>query len=136
MSTADIGLSPDPKNALNDVSTMNKTMEYMAYELPVVAFDLVETRVSAQDAAVYATPNQVDEYADLGADAARRRGPAQADGCHGPPSGRGRPRLAQPGRLPTSVSTTDSPAAEEDPVHVWDRGDLPLARRSVRSLRR
>ncbi len=65
MSTADVGLSPDPKNALNDVSTMNKTMEYMAYELPVVAFDLVETRVSAADAAVYATPNRVDEYADL-----------------------------------------------------------------------
>jgi asparagine synthase (glutamine-hydrolysing) len=65
MSTADVGLSPDPKNALNDVSTMNKTMEYMAYELPVVAFDLVETRVSAGEAARYATPNRVDEYADL-----------------------------------------------------------------------
>jgi asparagine synthase (glutamine-hydrolysing) len=64
LSTADIGLSPDPKNALNDVSTMNKTMEYMAFELPVVAFELVETRVSAQDAAVYAEPNRVDDYAD------------------------------------------------------------------------
>lgn len=63
MSTADAGLSPDPKNPLNDVSTMNKTMEYMAFELPVVAFDLRETRVSAQDAAVYATPNAVHEYA-------------------------------------------------------------------------
>ena len=57
MSTADIGLSPDPKNPLNDVSTMNKTMEYMAFELPVVAFDLMETRVSAEDAAVYVEPN-------------------------------------------------------------------------------
>jgi asparagine synthase (glutamine-hydrolysing) len=65
MSTADIGLSPDPKNSLNNVSTMNKTMEYMAYELPVVAFDLVETRVSAAEAALYATPNKVDVYADL-----------------------------------------------------------------------
>ncbi|MFZ0004092.1 MAG: glycosyltransferase family 4 protein [Trebonia sp.] len=63
MSTASAGLSPDPKNPLNDVSTMNKTMEYMAFELPVVAFDLRETRVSAQDAAVYATPNDVHEYA-------------------------------------------------------------------------
>jgi glycosyltransferase involved in cell wall biosynthesis len=63
LSTADVGLSPDPKNPLNDVSTMNKTMEYMAYELPVVAFDLHETRVSAADAAVYATPNDVREYA-------------------------------------------------------------------------
>ena len=56
MSTADIGLSPDPMNPLNDVSTMNKTMEYMAFQLPVVAFDLRETRVSAADAAVYVKP--------------------------------------------------------------------------------
>jgi glycosyltransferase involved in cell wall biosynthesis len=61
MSTADIGLSPDPKNPLNDVSTMNKTMEYMAFELPVVAFDLRETRVSAQEAAIYVTPTDSPE---------------------------------------------------------------------------
>jgi glycosyltransferase involved in cell wall biosynthesis len=64
LSTADIGLSPDPKNPLNDVSTMNKTMEYMAFELPVVAFDLRETRVSASDAAVYVRPNDEREYAE------------------------------------------------------------------------
>jgi glycosyltransferase involved in cell wall biosynthesis len=63
LSTADLGLSPDPKNPLNDVSTMNKTMEYMAFELPVVAFDLRETRVSAGDAAVYVRPNDVADYA-------------------------------------------------------------------------
>jgi len=63
LSTADVGLSPDPKNPLNDVSTMNKTMEYMSFELPVVAFDLKETRTSAGDAAVYVTPNEIDEYA-------------------------------------------------------------------------
>lgn len=77
MSTADAGLSPDPKNPLNDVSTMNKTMEYMAFGLPVVAFDLVETRVSAQEAAVYAPPNDVADYADavldLLADDVRRK---------------------------------------------------------------
>jgi glycosyltransferase involved in cell wall biosynthesis len=64
MSTADIGLSPDPKNPLNDVSTMNKTMEYMAFGLPVIAFDLRETRVSAGDAAVYVQPNDEHEYAE------------------------------------------------------------------------
>jgi glycosyltransferase involved in cell wall biosynthesis len=64
MSTADVGLSPDPKNPLNDVSTMNKTMEYMAFGLPVVAFDLRETRVSAAGAAVYVTPNNEQEYAE------------------------------------------------------------------------
>jgi glycosyltransferase involved in cell wall biosynthesis len=64
MSAAHVGLSPDPKNPLNDVSTMNKTMEYMAFGLPVVAFDLRETRVSAEDAAVYAEPNDVRSYAE------------------------------------------------------------------------
>jgi len=63
LSTADLGLSPDPLNPLNDVSTMNKTMEYMAFELPVVAFDLKETRVSAGDAATYVVPNDVAAYA-------------------------------------------------------------------------
>ena len=65
MSTAEMGLSPDPKNPLNDVSTMNKTMEYMSFGLPVVAFDLHETRVSAASAAVYVTPNDVREYAKV-----------------------------------------------------------------------
>jgi glycosyltransferase involved in cell wall biosynthesis len=63
LSTADLGLSPDPLNPLNDVSTMNKTMEYMAFELPVVAFDLKETRVSADTAAVYVKANDVAAYA-------------------------------------------------------------------------
>lgn len=61
MSTADVGLSPDPKNPLNDLSTMNKTMEYMSFELPVVAFDLRETRFSASDAAVYVEPTGSSE---------------------------------------------------------------------------
>ena len=63
LSTADLGISPDPLNPLNDVSTMNKTMEYMAFALPVVAFDLKETRVSAADAAVYVEPGDVGAYA-------------------------------------------------------------------------
>ncbi|QJU54571.1 glycosyltransferase family 4 protein [Herbiconiux sp. KACC 21604] len=56
LSSADIGLSADPPNPLNDVSTMNKTMEYMAFGLPVIAFDLKETRFSAGEAAIYVTP--------------------------------------------------------------------------------
>jgi glycosyltransferase involved in cell wall biosynthesis len=63
LSTADVGLSPDPKNPLNDVSTMNKSMEYMAFELPVVAFDLRETRISVGDAGVYVEANDVEQYA-------------------------------------------------------------------------
>jgi glycosyltransferase involved in cell wall biosynthesis len=63
LSTAAVGLSPDPKNPLNDVSTMNKTLEYMAFELPVVAFDLKETRVSAGEAATYVASGDVGAYA-------------------------------------------------------------------------
>jgi glycosyltransferase involved in cell wall biosynthesis len=77
MSTADVGLSPDPKNPLNDVSTMNKSMEYMAFELPVLAFDLRETRVSVGDAGVYVRPNNIHDYAvalaELMDDEPRRR---------------------------------------------------------------
>ncbi len=58
LSSADIGLSPDPRNPLNDVSTMNKTMEYMAFALPVVAFDLTETIVSGGDAAAYVSADE------------------------------------------------------------------------------
>ena len=57
LSACDICVQPDPLNPLNDKSTMNKPMEYMALEKPVVAFDLKETRVSCGDAAMYATPN-------------------------------------------------------------------------------
>ena len=77
LSTADVGLCPDPLNPLNDLSTMNKTMEYMAFGIPVVAFDLVETRVTAGRAAVYAPPNRVGVFAKeldaLLGDAPRRR---------------------------------------------------------------
>ena len=64
LSAADIGLSPDPKNPLNDVSTMNKTMEYMAYALPSVSFDLVETRVSGEDTVLYVPSGDVAGFAD------------------------------------------------------------------------
>ena len=53
LSTADVGVTPDPVNPFNDKSTMNKTLEYMAYELPVVGFDLIENRRSAGEAGVH-----------------------------------------------------------------------------------
>ncbi len=64
LSTAAVGLSPDPKNPLNDVSTMNKTLEYMAFELPVVAFDLKETRVSAAEAGSYVPSGDIAAFAE------------------------------------------------------------------------
>ena len=64
LTVADVGLSPDPENGLNEFSTMIKTMEYMAMGKPVVGFDLAETRFSAQGAALYARPNMVKDFAD------------------------------------------------------------------------
>jgi glycosyltransferase involved in cell wall biosynthesis len=61
LSSADICVDPDPANAYNNRSTMIKMMEYMAFEKPIVAFDLPEHRVTAQQAAIYVTPN--DEHA-------------------------------------------------------------------------
>lgn len=61
LSTADVCLSPDPENPLNDVSTMNKILEYMAMGRSIVSFNLAEARVSAGDAAVYVPGN--DELA-------------------------------------------------------------------------
>ena len=63
LSTADVCLAPDPKNPLNDVSTMNKIVEYMAMSRPVVAYDLAEARVSAGDAALYAEANEPAAFA-------------------------------------------------------------------------
>jgi hypothetical protein len=63
LSTAHLGLSPDLKTPLNDVSTHNKTMEYMAFALPVVSFDLVESRLSAGDSSVYVESGDVAAFA-------------------------------------------------------------------------
>lgn len=63
LSTADVCLAPDPINPLNMVSTMNKVVEYMAMSRPLVSFDLVETRVSAADAAIYVPANDEAAFA-------------------------------------------------------------------------
>ncbi len=64
LATADVCVSPDPLNPLNDVSTMNKVLEYMACGRPIVAFDLREHRYSAGEGAAYARPNHDDDLAE------------------------------------------------------------------------
>jgi glycosyltransferase involved in cell wall biosynthesis len=63
LSNADVGVAPDPKTPMNDNSTMIKIFEYMAFELPVVLFDLKEGRRSAGPAALYASPNDPIDFA-------------------------------------------------------------------------
>ena len=64
LSTSDVCVNPDRPCEMNDISTMIKIMEYMALSKPIVQFDLREGRFSAQDAAVYADPqDQVNDFA-------------------------------------------------------------------------
>ncbi len=63
LNSIDIGVSPDPKNPMNNISTMNKVMEYMTLEKPVVQFDLEEGRASAANASLYASANDPEDFA-------------------------------------------------------------------------
>jgi glycosyltransferase involved in cell wall biosynthesis len=54
LNTADICVNPDKPTEMNNLSTMNKIMEYMALRKPVVQYDLKEGRFSAQEASLYA----------------------------------------------------------------------------------
>jgi glycosyltransferase involved in cell wall biosynthesis len=61
---------------MNQLSTMTKIMEYMACQRPIVSFDLLETRRSAGDAALYVEKEDTRMFAqalwDLLGDPARR----------------------------------------------------------------
>ncbi|PLX84654.1 MAG: glycosyltransferase WbuB [Desulfuromonas sp.] len=64
LNTAEVCVNPDVANEMNDKSTMNKIMEYMALGKPVVQFDLTEGRFSAQDASLYARKNDEIDLAE------------------------------------------------------------------------
>jgi len=64
LNAIDIGLAPDPCNAMNDISTMNKVVEYMALGKPVVQFDLTEGRRTAGGASLYAANNNPKIFAE------------------------------------------------------------------------
>jgi glycosyltransferase involved in cell wall biosynthesis len=63
LNTADVCVNPDVANDMNDISTMNKIMEYMALGKPIVQFDLTEGRFSAQAASLYARRNDAFDLA-------------------------------------------------------------------------
>ena len=76
LSTADVCLAPDPPDRMNQLSTMTKIMEYMACQRPIVSFDLLETRRSAGEAALYVEKEDPQLFAravlELLGDRARR----------------------------------------------------------------
>ena len=63
LSTADVCINPDTANDMNDKSTMNKVLEYMALGKPIVQFDLTEGRWAAQDASLYARRHDSADFA-------------------------------------------------------------------------
>jgi glycosyltransferase involved in cell wall biosynthesis len=57
LSTADVCVNPDEVNPMNDISTMNKIVEYMALGRPIVQYETREGRISAGSSSLYAAPN-------------------------------------------------------------------------------
>jgi len=64
LNTADICVNPDKPTEMNNLSTMNKIMEYMALKKPVVQYDLKEGRFSAKDASLYANCGDTTDFAN------------------------------------------------------------------------
>ena len=63
LNTADICVNPDRASPMNDLSTMNKIMEYMTLSKPIVQFELKEGRASAGEASLYAAANDTEDFA-------------------------------------------------------------------------
>ena len=64
LGASDVCVNPDKPSELNDKSTMNKIIEYMALGKPIVQFEVTEGRFSAQEASLYARPGDVADLAD------------------------------------------------------------------------
>jgi len=64
LNTADVCVNPDKPTEMNDLSTMNKIMEYMALKKAIVQYDLKEGRFSAQEASLYAIKNSTTDFAE------------------------------------------------------------------------
>ena len=64
LNTADVCVNPDLPSEMNDKSTMNKIMEYMAFGKPIVQFTLKEGKFSAQEASLYAENTSIEDFAE------------------------------------------------------------------------
>ena len=64
LNTADICVNPDKPTEMNNLSTMNKIMEYMALKKPIVQFNLKEGKLSAQNASLYAENTSTSDFAE------------------------------------------------------------------------
>ena len=120
LNTADVCVNPDVANDMNDKSTMNKIMEYMALGKPIVQFDLTEGRFSAQEASLYAKKN---DPRDMAREDPRAGGRSRAPRAHGrvrPAPRRERARVALRGaEAPGRVRLALEPLVGRD--RAWTR---------------
>ena len=131
LNTADVCVNPDVANEMNDISTMNKIMEYMALGKPIVQFDLTEGRFSAQQASLYARRNDPIDFgnriielienaemrAALGA-FGRRRVESELEWCYEAPKLLAAYDALSAARLPQQRHATSRPA----PSGLRERG--------------
>lgn len=64
LNTADVCVNPDKPTEMNNLSTMNKIMEYMSLKKPIVQYDLKEGKFSAQTASLYADNTNPQDFAE------------------------------------------------------------------------
>src|ERR1044071_9876021 len=64
LNTADVCVNPDRPTEMNNLSTMNKIMEYMALKKPIVQYNLKEGRVSAGEASLYAENTSTEDFGE------------------------------------------------------------------------
>lgn len=64
LNTADVCVNPDKPTEMNNLSTMNKIMEYMSLKKPIVQFDLKEGKASALKASLYARHHDLSDFGD------------------------------------------------------------------------
>lgn len=64
LQSADICVDPAPATELNERSTMIKLMEYLALGKPVVAYDILESRRTVEDAALLVPPGDAPAFAE------------------------------------------------------------------------
>jgi len=64
LNTADVCVNPDIPSEMNDKSTMNKIMEYMAFGKPIVQYTLKEGQFSADRSSLYAKNTDTNDFAE------------------------------------------------------------------------
>lgn len=64
LNSSDVCVNPDRPTEMNNLSTMNKIMEYMALKKSIVQFTLKEGKLSAQEASLYAENTETEDFAE------------------------------------------------------------------------